>query len=573
MPTHNSDVVEQLNAIADLLELKGANEFRIRAYRNAGRTVAALPRRLEAMLADGEDLSALEGIGDDLAGKIETLVRTGDLQQLRDLKNEIDPGLLEVLEVPSLGPKRTRRLADELGIAGLEDLRAAAEEQEIRALDGFGETLETTILDELDRMRDRPDRVAYAEAEERVEPLIAYLEALDGAGEVTVAGSYRRHKETVGDVDVLVTSNANTKVMEGFAAYEDVEEVLSQGKTRSSVRLRGGLQVDLRVVPKKSYGAAMLYFTGSKAHNIKLRKRAQQRDLKINEYGLFDGDTPKAGITEKELYAALDLAFVPPELREDRGEVKAAADDRLPELVRRKDVRGELHAHTRASDGKETLQAMIDGARERGYAYLAITDHSEHVGVTQGLDADGIRKQAQAIRSRSDELEDFDVLAGVEVDIREDGSLALPDEALRDLDLVIASVHTGFGLSRKRQTRRIRSAMEHTCVHALGHPTGRLLGRRDGYDVDLDDLLRAAADQNWALELNGQPSRLDLDDVHCQQARDRGVRILLGADAHHVGDLDNVRFGIGQARRGWLEAKDILNTRTRPDLLEAINRT
>lgn len=573
MPAHNSHIANQFRQIADLLELKEANPFRVRSYREAARVVGALPRPVEDMLDDGEDLSELPGIGDDLSQKIETLVRDGELKQLTKLRDEVGAGLLKVLDVPGLGPKRTRQLADELGIENLEDLLQAAKNGAIRDLDGFGEKTEAEILRQAKRIREQPERLRYADAEEMINPLVDCLAEQSGVGELTVAGSVRRCRQTVGDIDILVTSNANTKVMEAFVAYEDVDEIISQGTTRSSVRLTTGLQVDLRVVAKKSYGAALQYFTGNKAHNIKLRKMAQHRGWKMNEYGIFDGDTVIAGTTEKEIYEALDLILIPPELREDRGEIEAAKDDALPKLVRLEQIRGDLHAHTKASDGHETMKDMIAAARERGYEYLSITDHSEHLGVTQGLDAKGVEKQRQAIRSRSDDLDDFDLLAGIEVDILDDGKLALPDSVLKELDLVIASVHTRFGLSRKKQTRRILKAMEHECLHALGHPTGRMLGKRDGYEVDLDALIKEAADGNWAFELNANPLRLDLDDIHCKQAREHGVKIMLGTDAHRRGDLRHMRHGIGQARRGWLESKDVLNTRTWKQLRQLIDRS
>lgn len=575
MPASNPNVANKLEQMADLLELQDANPFRVRAYRNAARTVRSLPRRLEEMIADGEDLSELDNIGKDLADKLERLVENGELEELNDLREDVSPGLLEVMQVPTLGPKRTQQLDAELDIENLDDLLTAARKQRIRELDGFGEKTESSILEEAERIRDAPKRFRLAEAHAMVAPLLEYLEKQDGVGELIVAGSYRRCKETVGDIDILITSNANSKVMDAFVDYGDAVETINHGKTKSSIRLEGGLQVDLRVVPKKSYGAALLYFTGSKAHNIKLRKLAQKRNFKINEYGIFkgDNDSPKAGKTETSMYKALSLEDIPPELREDRGEVDAARDNALPDLLAFKDIRGELHAHTRASDGNETMKDMIAAAREREYEYLAITDHSAHVGVTQGLDAKGVEKQMQRIRSRNDDLEDFTLLAGIEVDILDDGKLALPDAILKELDIVIASVHTRFGLSRKQQTRRILKAMEHECVHVLGHPTGRLLGKREGYEVDLDEIIMQAAKGKWALELNCNPLRLDLDDVHCQQARSKGVKIMLGCDAHRTSGLDNMTYGIGQARRGWLESKDVLNTRTWKQLRRLLDRS
>ena len=409
-------------------------------------------------------------------------------------------------------------------------------------------------------------------AEELVGPLVDYLRDIEGVQEVEVAGSYRRRKETVGDLDILATGDNGARIIKGFVEYEDVEEVTSQGETRSTVILRSGIQVDLRVVPQKSYGAALLYFTGSKSHSVALRDMALDRDLKLNEYGLFEGEEPIARETEKEIYQALDLDYIMPELRERRGEIEAAQEDGLPQLVSIKDLRGDLQCHTKASDGHATLEEIAQAAQDLGYEYLAITDHSQHVAVTQGLNVDALAKQIDEIDRLNQQWEGFRVLSSIEVDILADGSLDLPDDILEKLDLTICSIHSRFNLSREKQTERIIRAMDNRHFSILAHPTGRLIGDRDPYEVDMERVIQAAVERGCFLEVNAHPMRLDLNDVYCKTAKEMGLKLAISTDAHRVDELKHMRFGVGQARRGWLEPDDVLNTRGWEELKKLLRR-
>ena len=574
MPVHNADVAAIFEEIADLLDLEDANEFRVRAYRNAARTVGQLSQPVADLIDEGDDLSELPDIGDDLAGKIETIVETGTLPLLEDLEQRIDPALVELMDVPGLGPERVRTLHDALGITSPDELRAAAEAERVREVEGFGEKTEQNILDGLDEIGEET-RWLLAKMEPIVASLVDYLDGPDAVEQVDVAGSYRRRKETVGDLDVLVLSADGPTVMDHFTDYEDVEEVRSQGETRSTVELTSGVQVDLRVVPPESYGAALMYFTGSKAHNVALRDRALEAGLTVNEYGVFRDDDDEervAGETEAEIYGLFDLPFIVPELRENRGELTAAEEGDLPDLITPDDLRGTLHSHTTGSDGRSTLTEMAEAARERGLDYLAITDHSPNVAVVDGLDADGLRAQMDAIDDLNDDLDDLRLLKGIEVDVLEDGSLDLPDDVLRALDVCIAAVHTGLDLGQEEQTERVLRAMDNPNVHILAHPTGRRLPERGPMALDLDRVLEAAAENGCFVELNAQPERLDLNDVYCRRAKDLGVKVSIGADAHWHTDLDYLTHGVDQARRGWLEPDDVLNTRPWDEIAELFDR-
>ena len=572
MPVYNSDVAEIFNRVADLLEIEGANEFRVRAYRNAARTISTLSDNVADRVKEGEDLTEMEGIGEDLAAKIEEIVKTGDLKQLEEIEQRTPPALAEMLDIAGLGPKRVQKLYKVLDITSMEELRQAAEAHRIRELEGLGETIEQKVLDDLEAMDQHEERTRLDVAEERVEPLVAYLEEIEGVQQVAVAGSYRRHKETVGDLDILATGSEGEQIINHFVNYEDVKTILSQGETRSSVELRTGLQVDLRVVAEDSYGAALLYFTGSKAHNIALRNMALDQDLKINEYGVYQGEERIAGKTEKEIYDLFDLPVFEPELREDRGEIEAAARGTLPDLITLEDIRGDLQMHTQASDGHDTLKEMAQAARDLGYEYIAITDHSARVAVTQGLDADSLSRRIDEIDQLSEEMEELRILKGIEVDILEDGSLDLPDESLANLDVVIAAVHVKFDLPREKQTERIIRAMDNPHVHILAHPTGRIIGDRQPYALDMERLMEAAQERGCVLEVNAHPDRLDLNDIHCKMAKELGVKIAISTDAHRVNHLRMMRYGIGQARRGWLEPKDVVNTRSWSDLADILKR-
>lgn len=572
MPVTNSEIAEILNRIAELLELEGANPFRVRAYRNAARTVTGLSRSVGSMLAEGADLSELPGIGKDLAAKIAEIAETGHLRFLDEIEARTPPGLAKLLGVPGLGPKRVQALYTALGIDDLDKLAAAAKAGRLRRLPGFGAKSEAKILRALKTRGAEEHRVAWPRAEEVAVPLVNYLKAVDGVKQVTVAGSYRRHRETVGDLDILATAAKGSPVIRRFIAYEDVAEVVSQGSTRSTVVLRNGLQVDLRVVRTASYGAALHYFTGSKAHNIAVRKMGVAKGLKINEYGVFRDERRIAGRSEKEVYAQVGLPYIEPELRENQGEIEAARRNRLPKLVRLEDIRGDLHTHSEASDGRASIAEMAKAARARGYAYFAVSDHSKKVTVAHGLDAGQLARQVDQIDRLNDELKDIRVLKSIEVDILEDGRLDLPDSVLERLDLRVCAVHSKFDLPRDKQTERIIRAMDNPLFNILAHPTGRLIGARAACEIDMERVMKAAKERGCILEVNAQPERLDLTDLHCRMAKETGVKVAISTDAHSTGDLDLLRFGVFQARRGWLEADEVINTRPWRELAKLLRR-
>lgn len=572
MPIHNEDIASIFDEIADLLEIRGENPFRIRAYRNAARVIRDHSENIAAMVEKGEDLTSLPGIGGDLAGKIAEIVRTGRLAALEELRKGIPGGVLEMLHLPGLGPKKVKILHEKLGIGTLDELRQAAEAGRVRSLPGFGARTEEKILEGLRAQADTSRRFLRSVAVSYAEALVEYLRQLPGVRRVTVAGSYRRGKETVGDLDILAIADKKSPIMDRFVAYDEVAEVLSHGTTRSSVILRSGIQVDVRVVPERSYGAALHYFTGSKPHNIAIRRLGQKAGLKINEYGVFRKDRYIGGRNEEDVFGAVGLPYIEPELREERGEIEAAREGRLPKLVTLGDIKGDLHMHSTATDGRNTIEEMALAARKRGYRYIAITDHSRRLTVARGLDARRLRQQMQEIDRVNEHLSGITILKGIEVDILEDGTLDLPDDVLRDLDLVIAAVHSHFNLSRDKQTERIMKALDHPSVCVLAHPSGRLLLSREGYDVDMERILEHAAARGTFMELNAHPERLDLNDVYCQKARELGVKIVIGTDAHAVNDLEFMKYGISQARRGWLEATDIVNTRSLDQLRKLLKK-
>lgn len=571
MPVHNDEIAGIFEEIADLLELEQANPFRVRAYRNAARSVRALGRELGELVEAGEDLTRLPGIGKDLAAKIREIIATGSAQALEELHRRVPAGLEDLLALPGLGPARVRKLHESLGLSTLAELEAAARAGKVRAVEGFGEKTERKLLDAIASRLAHERRFLRSVAASHAEALAADLRRAPGVREVAIAGSYRRGRETVGDIDILVASDAPARAMERFTAYDEVAAVISRGDTRSTVRLRCGLQVDLRVVAPRSYGAALQYFTGSKAHNIAVRRRGQAAGLKINEYGVFRGRRRVAGRTEKSVYAAVGLALIPPELREDRGEIEAGGE--LPVLVERDDLAGDLHLHTDASDGRAGIEAMARAARAQGLRYIAITDHSRAVAVANGLDEKRLRAQIETIDGINSRLKAMTVLKGIEVDILEDGSLDLPARVLRELDLVVGAVHSRFGLSRERQTERILRAMDGPYFTILAHPSGRLLGEREPFDVDLERIIEAAAERGCFLELNSQPRRLDLPDIWARAARDAGVLIAVDSDSHGPEGFDNLRHGIVQARRAWLRRRDVLNTRPLRELRRLIAPT
>ncbi len=587
----NLEIARRLHQVADLLEIDGANPFRVRAYRNAARTVGAHAVEMRKLVADGTDLTRLPGIGKEMANHIRELVEEGELSILGELAERVPLTLVEVMELPGVGPKKAARLWRELEVTTVEQLAGAAESGEVAELDGFGERSQEKLLTAVRRRRGGERRIRLGDADKLIEPLLEALRAAPGVERLTVAGSLRRRVETVGDVDLLAVSDEPETVMERFTGFAGADRTEMSGPTRGRIALGSGLEVDLRVLPRESYGAALVYFTGSKEHNIKLRQRAMARGLRLSEYGLFREDEADqktageagqepdplageriAGAEEEEVYAALELPWIPPELREDRGELGAAERGELPELVTLDDLRGDLQMHTNWSDGRNTIAEMVAACAERGYDYLALTDHSPSLAMTGGLDARRLRLQAREIAKVQERHPGIRILRSQEVDILADGSLDQDDEALAELDLVVVAIHSHLQLPAARQTARLLKALEHPLVNVLAHPTARLIGKRRAVAVEIDELLHCALDNDVAVELNANPNRLDLRDTHLMRARELGVPVVISTDAHRVGQLDLMRYGVEQARRAWLTARDVLNTLPVEKLLARLGR-
>lgn len=540
----NSQIADIFDEIADLIEIQGGNPFRVRSYRSAARTARDLSQRLEDLVAQHEDLSKLPHLGESTASKIREIVETGTCQRLEQLRKEIPPGVAELMAVPQLGPRKVMEIHQELGIEDLKGLRQACEARRIRELPGMGPKTEENILKGLEVLEGASGRFLQKAASEHVTSLGRHLDSIDAIKRWEVAGSFRRKKETIGDLDILVEARDRDAALEGILEYEAIGEVLSRGRERSSVRLESGLQVDFRFFEKASFGSALLYFTGSKSHNISLRKRAQSHGWKLNEYGLSKGDRRLAARSEEAIYHRLGMQWIVPELREDRGEVEAAERGELPELVELDDLRGDLHAHSDVTDGAASVEEMAEAALERGYDYLAITDHSQRVTMARGLDEDGLRQHADHIRSVDEDYEDLWLLAGVEVDILADGRLDLDEKLLAEMDWVVASVHYDTAMDESQMTDRLRTAISSGVVHALGHPLNRLIGKREGIHFDADAIFAACV----------------------ERAREAGASFVISTDAHMPVDMDFMPLGVSVARRGWLGRKDVINTRTRRQL-------
>lgn len=578
----NLDIARILEETADLLEIQGANPFRIRAYRNAVRTVEGLTRSLQDMVGAGEDLTALQGVGKEMDAHIRELLQTGQLSTLNAVTEEVPRTLAELTRLDGVGPKKAKKLYDELGVESVEGLEAEIEKGRVQALKGFGARSAEKMLRSIEDHRKQVGRFLRAEAEPYVESLLKWMEGAPEVERLEVAGSWRRRKETIGDLDLLAACPGDgTPVVEHFTAFEGAVRVEASGSTKGNIVLRSGLSVDLRVIPPESFGAALHYFTGSKEHNVHVRTLGVKRGLRINEWGVFevpegvDPDTLKkdegrrvGGATEEEVFASVDLPWIPPELREDRGEIAAAREGALPRLVEVADLRGDLHMHSTWTDGQASILDMARACVERGYAYMAITDHSQAVTMVGGLTPERVRAQWDEIAAAQDDVgDDVRILRGQEVDILKDGTLDQPDDILAELDVVVASVHSFMDLDRDAMTRRVIRAVSHGGVDILGHPTGRLLGRREPYALDVEAVLEACLEHDVAVEINAHPRRLDLNDRYVFRARELGVKVVVDTDAHRVLGLDVMRFGVDQARRGWLEASDVLNTRPLDELL------
>lgn len=566
----NREIAKIFNEIADLLEIKGENPFRVRAYRRAAQNIDGLPQNIEDIKK--EDLLKIPGIGQDLAGKIEEYLKTGKIQAHLELKEEVPEGLLTLLSVPGLGPKTAKLLYERLKIKDIDELERLALEHKIAGLPGIKEKTEQNILKGIEMLKRGKERQPLG----RVLPIaIDMLEQLKKSApidRIDLAGSLRRWKDTIRDIDILATSEHPKEVMKAFVHLPHVKEVLMQGPTKSSIITYENIQVDLRVVEKESYGAALAYFTGSKAHNIRIREMAMKKGLKINEYGIFrESDNRKiGGDDESDIYDALGLPFIPPELREDQGEIEAALEGRLPELIDIKDIKGDLHVHSKWSDGSYNFEQLVDAAKKKGYSYIAITDHSKGLGVAKGLTGQRLLEQKKEIEKINASLKDFRIIHGVEVDIRSDGSLDIDDDTLKELDIVVASIHSGFKQPRKQLTYRLVSAMKNPYVSIIAHPTGRLIGERDPYDIDMDEILEVAKKTGTALEINAYPLRLDLNDIYAKRAKEMGIPIVISTDTHLLTHYDYMNYGVHIAKRGWLTKKDVLNTLDIKDLLKRL---
>lgn len=567
---NNTRIADILEEVADLLEFKGANPFRLRAYRNGGRTIRNYSESLANLVAEGKKLTDLDGIGKDLAGKIETLLETKTLPMYEELRKEIPESVLAILRIPGLGPKKAAVLHNELKINSLDELQQACEAQQVRELKGFGAKTEKTILGGIEYAKSAASqtRILWMHADEVAQALLDHMRDCAGIEKMEMAGSYRRRKETIGDLDLLVSCDDNEKVMDHFGEFSEVASVIVRGETKMSVRLHSSLQIDLRVVPQASFGAALQYFTGSKEHNVVVRGRAKQMGMKVNEWGVYktqeEGDDHQvAGESEKEVYAALGLPEFPPELREARHEFDWAEAGELPQLLEVSDIKGDLHMHTTATDGKASIREMVDAAKSRGIQYIAITDHSKRVTMANGLNAERALEQWAQVDEINKELgKSFTLLKGIECDILERGGMDLPDEVLDQADWVMASIHYGQNQPSDQITKRILDAIQNPYVSAISHPTGRLLNKRPAYEVDMEAVMNCAADYNKCLELNAHPKRLDLHDVHCSMAKEREIPIVISTDAHSTAGMDMMRYGVLQARRGGLTKSDVANTRT-----------
>ena len=569
----NSEIAAIFYEVADILDLQGV-AFKPNAYRRAARSIEELDEPISKLAAD-DKLDEIPGVGESMAKKILEILVSGELPYLKKLRSQVPQGLLQILRVPEVGPKTVMLLYNELGISDLGQLKSAAEAHKLRNLKGFGEKSEEKILAGIKTLESKGGRTLLGDAYPVAGAYVAYLRSSGSLDLVTVAGSLRRGKETVGDIDILVGDNEPAAVMKAFVSYPEVREVLMRGPTKSSVILKNGLQVDIRAVDTKSYGAALAYFTGSKDHNVKMRKIGVESGLKLNEYGVFERDSgkPIAGATEEEVYEALGMKWVPPEIREDTGEVELARKGIVPELLDPSHIRGDLHMHTEWSDGLPSIQSLAESAIRRGYEYIAITDHSQSLKITNGLTPERLKKQIESVKKVQETVgQQIKLLSGSEVDIKADGSLDYPPSLLKSLDIVVGSVHSRFKMDKSEMTKRIVTAIESGWVDIIGHPTGRIIGQRDPYEFDFEKVFSAAKSSGVCMEVNCFPDRLDLKDTNCRLAKDSQVRIAIGTDAHRVEQLDFIKYGIITTRRGWLSDSDVLNTLSAKELVTRLKR-
>lgn len=557
----NIEVAWIMSEIADLLELQGESVYKIRAYQKAAKVLANLATDLN-VLAEERKLESVPGIGKALAAKIEELIKTGTIEYYENLKNQVPSGLLEIITIPGVGAKMAQLLYQKLGITSIDELEAAARGKKIRELPGLGNKTELNILRGIDMLRTGVGRTTLGIADSIAQAFTGFLRTLPGVENAGVAGSTRRMQESIGDIDLVVGSAEPDRVIDIFSKHPQVKKVLAQGETKVSIVTLMGIQIDLMVVAPDQYWSALHHFTGSKEHNVRMRELAHKRNLKINEYGVFGREDeqilPVAG--EADIYAYLDLPYIPPELREDTGEIEAAEGGGLPELVEPGDIRGDLHIHSDWSDGVNSIEQIAGKAAELGYEYIAITDHSKSLGIARGLSVERLAEQGGRIKELSKKQDSLQILSGIEVDILANGDLDYPDEILSGKDVVVASIHSGFKQDGQKITDRITSAMKNPHVDIIGHPTGRLIGRRDPYAVNMDEIFAAAVKYGTALEINASPDRLDLNDVYVRKAKELGIKICIDTDAHDIVRMEEMKYGVGMARRGWLGKEDIINT-------------
>jgi DNA polymerase (family 10) len=555
----NQELAAIFEHIANILDIQGENPFKVRAYKKAVQTLENLTIQLSTP-EDLEKLGKLPGIGEAITKKIKELLETGKLKYYEELKKSEYAPLVEFLKIPGIGPKHAKLIYDNLKVKTVAELEKAAKKGKLKGLFGLGEKTEENILKGVSQVRKYKERFPLAFIYPRAQAMLEELKKNPDIKKITLAGSLRRMRDTIADVDILVATNKPKSVADTFTKLSQVDSVLAKGETKSSIVTRDGFQSDLRAVKPEEFGAAQHYFTGSKAHNIRIRSLGVKKGLKINEYGVFKGKKRMAGKTEEEVFKSVGLPFVPPELREDWGEIELGLKKKLPQLIELEDLKGDLHVHTDWTDGQNTIKEMAEAAKKRGYKYIAICDHSPAVGITNGLDPQRVSQQMEQIKKLNKKFKNFKILTGIEVDIKADSKLDLPDDILKELDIVVAAVHTRFNQPQAEMTKRLIMAVENPNVDIIAHPTGRLIGKREPYDVDMDKLMDACLKNNKVLELNAYPERLDLNDIHCRKAKEKGVKIAISTDAHSVKHLDWMMYGVATARRGWLELEDVINT-------------
>jgi len=555
----NKELADLFNRMADILEFKDENPFKISAYRKAARIIGDLTQDIEEIAESGK-LKEVPGIGEGMAQKIVEYLKTGKVSKFEEVRKGVSDALIAIMDIPGMGPKTLSMIHREKGISSLSQLERAVEDGSLVGLPGIGEKKVENIKRGIQLLKQSKGRMNLGIAFPVAKGIVEALREKTGSTKIEWAGSLRRMRENIGDIDILATGPDHERIVYTFTHLPEVKEVLASGETKASVIVEGGIQIDLRVVDEDSYGAALQYFTGSKGHNIHLRGIAKAKGIKINEYGVFKGEKKIGGKEEKDVYRTLGMDWIEPELREDRGEIEAAQEDRLPKLVQESEIKGDLHVHSKWSDGTSTIEEIARAAQKRGYQYVAICDHSKSLKITHGLDESRLMKQIEEIDRINEKMKNFQIFKGIEVDILSDGKLDLSEKVLEKLDLVVAAIHSGFKQEKEKMTKRIIQALENPFVDVLAHPSGRLLGARDPYEVDIDEVMKAAKRYGKAMEINAYFERLDLDDIHCRKAKEMGIRMVVGTDAHHLDQMWMISLGVAVARRGWLENGDILNT-------------